>query len=210
MASRPTVRWNEGNQRWMAWVRFPDGSRRKVERSERADAEADLQELLARRSSGVDGPEHRRQLQATFAEAIDAWLGAGCPTSTPSRATRHARRKSENTIDNARTLPDKHVRPPLEPLWVDRTPTERLEAVFDGMAAAGYATSTVDRTWGYLHQALEHAKRYRRVRSNPAQQVLLPEARPAEQRKSLTLAQAQRYAPPGSPTCQWSTSVTPW
>jgi hypothetical protein len=47
MARRPTVRWNEGNQRWMAWVRFPDGSRRKVERYERADAEADLQELLA-------------------------------------------------------------------------------------------------------------------------------------------------------------------
>src|SRR5215207_2511731 len=101
MGQRPTVRWNEGNQRWMAWVRFPDGSRRKVERSERADADADLQELLARRSSGGDGPEHRRQGQATFGQVIDAWLGVGCPTSTPSRATRHARRKSENTIDNA-------------------------------------------------------------------------------------------------------------
>ena len=34
MAPRATVRWNEGKQRWMAWVRFPDGSRRKVERVE--------------------------------------------------------------------------------------------------------------------------------------------------------------------------------
>jgi len=141
MASRPTVRWNEGNQRWMAWVRFPDGSRRKVERYERADAEADLQALLARRSSGRGGPDHRRQRQATFGEVVDAWLGTGCPTSTPSRSTRHATRKSENTVDNARTLLNRHVRPPLGPLWVDRTPTERLEAVFNGMVVAGYATS---------------------------------------------------------------------
>src|SRR5437660_1054529 len=31
----------------MAWVRFPDGSRRKVERVEKADAQRDLDELLA-------------------------------------------------------------------------------------------------------------------------------------------------------------------
>ena len=29
----------------MAWVRFPDGSRRKVERIDKADAERDLAEL---------------------------------------------------------------------------------------------------------------------------------------------------------------------
>jgi hypothetical protein len=29
---RATVVWNEAKLRWMAWVRFPDGSRRKVER----------------------------------------------------------------------------------------------------------------------------------------------------------------------------------
>ncbi len=45
-----SVRWNESAQRWMAWVRFPDGSRRKVERVERRDAVADLNELLAQRS----------------------------------------------------------------------------------------------------------------------------------------------------------------
>ena len=44
---RPSVRWNESKQRWMAWVRFPDGSRRKVERVEKRYAQADLDELLA-------------------------------------------------------------------------------------------------------------------------------------------------------------------
>ena len=49
MAKRPTVRWNEGKQRWMAWVRFPDGSRRKVERVDKADAQAELDELVSLR-----------------------------------------------------------------------------------------------------------------------------------------------------------------
>jgi hypothetical protein len=52
VAPRLTVRWNEAKQRWMAWVRFPDGSRRKVERVEKAHAEADLNELLDLRASG--------------------------------------------------------------------------------------------------------------------------------------------------------------
>src|SRR6516162_9522805 len=60
MAPRASVRWNEAKQRWMAWVRFPDGSRRKVERVEKADAEADLNELLAMRAAGGE-PVPRRQ-----------------------------------------------------------------------------------------------------------------------------------------------------
>ena len=39
MPQRASVRWNETNQRWMAWVRFPDGTRRKVERVEKAQAD---------------------------------------------------------------------------------------------------------------------------------------------------------------------------
>jgi hypothetical protein len=50
VAQRPSVRWNESKQRWMAWVRFPDGSRRKVERVDKAAAERDLNELLALRA----------------------------------------------------------------------------------------------------------------------------------------------------------------
>jgi hypothetical protein len=50
VAQRPSVRWNESKQRWMAWVRFPDGSRRKVERVSKAEAERDLKELLALRA----------------------------------------------------------------------------------------------------------------------------------------------------------------
>jgi len=46
MGQRPIVRWNEAAGRWMAWVRFPDGSRRKVERVNKADAQRDLDALV--------------------------------------------------------------------------------------------------------------------------------------------------------------------
>lgn len=191
MASRPTVRWNEGKQRWMAWVRFPDGSRRKVERVEKADAEEDLRELMALRARGGDAAPRRERL-VSFGDVIEAWLAAGCPTPAPSKGARHAKAKSANTIENARSLLTTHVVPTLGALWVERTQTERVEQVFRKMAEAGYATSTVDRTWLYLNQASQFAKRQRQIKTHPVQDVLLPEARPAKARKSLTIEQAAR------------------
>jgi integrase len=174
----------------MAWVTFPDGSRRKVERVDKRDAESDLNALLALRAAGQDAP--KRQRLATFDEVIDQWVEAGCPSSTPGTRTRHAKAKSPNTIDNARWLLGGHVTPAIGALWVDRTTTERLEALFAGMADAGYATSTIDRTWGYLNQACQYALRRRRIKLNPVQDVLLPQARPSKPRKSLTIDQVGR------------------
>jgi hypothetical protein len=61
-AQRPSVRWDEGTQRWVAGVRFPDGSRRQVERTDRADAERDLAELLAQLAEeAVTEPEQQQE-----------------------------------------------------------------------------------------------------------------------------------------------------
>ena len=89
MAQRPSVRWNERNERWMAWVRFPAGSRRKVERTDKAEAQHDLDELLALRAQALD-PGPRRQRSLTFSEVIDAWFEAGCPNVAPSRTSRRS------------------------------------------------------------------------------------------------------------------------
>jgi hypothetical protein len=130
--------------------RFPDGSRRKLERVDRADAERDLGELLALRSEH-SAPDHRRRRQATFAEVLDAWFHAACPNATPASRSRHVRVKAPNTVATAGFLLHNHVRPKVGRLAVDRTTTQRLEEVFREMATAGYASSTVDRTW--LNQA---------------------------------------------------------
>jgi integrase len=85
-----------------------------------------------------------------------------------------------------------NVRPVIGHLWVDRTSTERLEAIFAGMAKRGYSTSTIDRNWNYLNQALQHGLRRRSIKTNPAADVLLPEKRAPKPRKSFTIDQAQR------------------
>src|SRR5471030_2348117 len=131
MAKRPTVRWNKAAGRWMAWVRFPDGSRRK-------------DELVALRAQSVD-PGPRREKLASFAEVIEAWFAEGCPNVAPTAKSRHARVKSPNTVANARQLLGTSVLPVIGPLRVDRTSTERLEELFAAMATKGYATSTIDR-----------------------------------------------------------------
>lgn len=210
MARRPTVRWNAGAQRWMAWVRFPDGSRRKVERVEKSDAQADLDRLIDLRAQSLDpGPSRSRML--SFNEVIDAWFEADCVNVSPTAKSRHARVKSPNTIANARQLLGTSIRPVIGDLRVDRTTTERLEALFASMAAKGYATSTVDRTWNYLNQACQHALRERRIKSNPAAAVLLPATRPSKPRKSFTIEQAQRLLadaiPADSRPAMWLTGL---
>ena len=191
MAAKPTVRWNEKAGRWMAWVRFPDGTRRKVERREKADAQRDLDELLTLRAQDV-APEPKRMRHATFAEVIAAWFEAGCPNVAPTSKSRHARVKSPNTIANAHQLLGTSVLPVIGKVWVDRTTTERLEDLFNDMADRGYATSTIDRNWNYLNQALQHGLRNRTIRTNPAANVLLPAVRPGRTRKAFTIEQAER------------------
>ena len=210
MAQRPTVRWSETAQRWMAWVRFPDGSRRKVERVEKAHAQRDLDELMALRAQSLD-PGPRRTRLATFNEVIDAWFEAGCPNVVPTSHSRHVRVKSPNTLANARQLLGTSVRPVIGALWVDRTSAERLEKLFAGMALKDYATSTIDRNWNYLNQACQYGLRQRRIKTNPAAQVLLPAARPSKQRRSFTIEQAQSLLvdaiPADSRPAMWLTGL---
>jgi integrase len=210
MAQRPTVRWNEGAERWMAWVRFPDGTRRKIERVSKADAQRDLDALLALRAQGGDAGPRRTRL-ASFADVIEAWFAEDCPNVAPTSKSRHARVKSPNTIANARQLLGTSVLPVIGGQRVDRTSTERLEALFASMVDKGYATSTIDRTWNYLNQACQHALRARRITTNPAAGVLLPAARPSKERKSFTIEQAQRLLvdaiPADSRPAMWLTGL---
>jgi hypothetical protein len=188
VARRPSVRWNEDKQRWMAWVRFPDGSRSKVERVEKADAERDLNALLELRAQ-KQSPGPGRQRLATFNEVVDAWFAADCPKVAVSKTSRRARAKAPNTIATAKGLLKKHVRSQVGGLKVDRTKTDRVEQVFHRMADAEYATSTIDHVWCYLNQACVYGLRKGVIKTNPVADALLPAARPAKKRKSFTIDQ---------------------
>ncbi len=199
MAKKPSVRWNESKQRWMAWVRFPDGSRRKVERVEKADAQSDLDELLALRAQ-EQSPEPRRTKQLTFDQVLDDWFEAGCPNVAPTRNSRHARQKSPNTIANARQLLGTSVRPVIGHQWVDRTTTERLEELFQDMAANGStprARSTGRGTTSTRRASTPSGP----GGSRPTRRPMSCCRRAARRslRKSLTLEQAEKLITKGIP-----------
>ncbi len=123
--------------------------------------------------------------------AARTWRRPAAPaTPGPSRP---------NTVTNARQLLATSVRPVIGKLWVERTSTERLEKLFADMAKQGYATSTVDRTWNYLNQALQHGLRHRRIKVNPAADVLLPAA-PAVRSPARASPSTRRSA------CWWKRS----
>src|SRR3546814_11029128 len=102
MAQRPKVRWNQQRQRWMAWVRFPDGSRRKVERADKIDAQSDIDALIELRMQSLDpGPRRARALH--FNENIDSWFEAGCPNVAPTNRSRNSPVQSPSTDANPHT-----------------------------------------------------------------------------------------------------------
>src|SRR3546814_55772 len=124
-------------------VRFPDGSRRKVERADKIDAQSDLDALIELRMQSLD-PGPRRDRALTFNEIIDSWFEAGCPNVSPTKTSRHARVKSPATVANAQQLLRSNIRPAIGALWAERTSTQRLEEVFLAMDAQGKSTSTLD------------------------------------------------------------------
>jgi integrase len=194
----------------MAWVRFPDGTRRKVERVAKSDALADLDQLLATRDEGLEAAPSRART-VTFDEVFDAWFEAGCPNVSPTRKSRHARDKSPNTIASARQVLGTNVRPVIGGRRVDRTSVEDLEAVFQRMADRGYATSTITHAWNYLNQACQHALRNRTISRNVAPDVLLPKVVPSKKRKSLTREQAEKMVfeviPESTRPAMWLTGL---
>ena len=76
-------------------------TRRKVERVDKAEAQGDLEGLLAARAGGRD-PEQTRLRQATSDELIDEWLAARCPNVIPTKGSRHVKEKAPNTVSNAK------------------------------------------------------------------------------------------------------------
>ena len=139
MARRPEVRWNEGKQRWMAWVRFPDGSRQKVERVDKADAN---REAAFASASTLDGAPLQRSIPTTRRRG---WRCSTRPSRPQPRAVRHRPRR-----------PNRH-RPPY--------PHPRCTVVRSGAwspRAARRQSSGRNHilwTWAPTHRGIGHADR---------------------------------------------------
>ncbi len=138
------------------------------------------------RRAQEQNPDPARARLATFAEVIEAWFAEGCPNVAPTRKSRHARVKSPNTIANARQLLGTSVLPVIGELRVDQTTTRRLEELFESMAAP-WLRDEHDRSQLELPQpgVPARAAEPRRIKTNPAADVLLPAIAPVEAAEEL-------------------------
>lgn len=208
------VSWSPSDNAYVGYVRFPDGSRRKAKAKDKDKAQEKLDALLATRDADLPAPE-RRQKAVTFDDIVEAWIGAGCPNagivSASGAVRRHKTTKDESTIDQALTMlrsnitrpdvihPKAHrkyptkarVKASIGSLWIDRTSTDTVEKVFEAMNEDGLSTSSIYRTWWHLNNALAWAVKRRRIKTNPAVEVMLPEAKKGRVVKSLTLDAAR-------------------
>lgn len=138
----------------MAWVRLADGSRRKVERVAKADAERGLNELLAaRRRLG--------QLSRRAGYVRPVSLRSMRCSTRGSRGSARKRGQSQQQA-GADEVPEHAGDHPVPPGWA-RAPHSSVtcrsiarawrgvERVVQTMADARYATSTIDHTWTYLN-----------------------------------------------------------
>jgi hypothetical protein len=98
-------------------------------------------------------------------------------TARTARARSAGIMRSRRTRSRPSGICSMGIRQRIGGLRVDRNQTVRVEQVFQVMADAGYAASTIDHTWTYLNQACLYGVRRRVIRTNPAADVLLPAAR---------------------------------
>lgn len=205
----PSVRWNEAQQCWMAWVRMPDGSLRTVKRKIKIEAEKALKDLLAERSGAAE-PAPKKTRLLTFAEILSQWAEAGYPA--PAEEVRHVRVLDANTIKIIRSCTNRIiasdgeereiqmseerrrevVKASIGGLAVERTRAETIQRVFDLMDNHSLSTDYIHRSWRYLHHATSYALRMKLISSSEVEKVYLPQKRDAGVRKSFALADVQR------------------
>jgi integrase len=217
-SAQPTLRFKEELNAWVAWVRFPDGHKERVKRRDFDDATADLNEKLARRARQTERPE-RVTNGATFDDVVTAWLDAGCPTprgrTIKGKAHRHNFAKSNNTIIQATDYLRNHVAPRRDldtpeqakrrnpsfktnpkavgALWIDKTATERIEAIFQEMADRGLSKAYIDKVFEHMNNAVAWGVGERMNKTNPVDACRLPIGKPKKKGKPFNFDEAKRF-----------------
>ena len=189
-------------QRWMAWVRFPDGSRRKVERVDKADAQRDLDELLTLRSAGASSPAPRHETPGDVRRGDRGVVRRGLPERRSPTEQVAPRPGEVAEHDRQRPPTARHV----SVLPGDRQAAGRPDHDASGSRscssrwstrATRRARSTATGTTSTRPASTRCGAR--RIKTNPAADVLLPAIRPSKPRKSFTIDQAQALLTDGDP-----------
>jgi integrase len=168
MASGACVIRREGVRGVTWYVKFKDANGRQVKR--RLDPrEGPWNERKAQRALGVELERVERErwtkpTRETFAEFVEEWRRVYLPSRNLKRST---------LVDYANTL-DRHAIPYFGAMALDAIGSEHLEAYIGAKLADGLSPKTVTNHLATLDVVWKVAKRWRRVRSNPLDDVDRP------------------------------------
>ncbi|WP_083911249.1 tyrosine-type recombinase/integrase [Nocardia takedensis] len=179
----PTVRAGKGLQ-WMARYIGSDGEEHSKSFRLKKDATAWLkeQDAAVTRGEWVDPAKSA----ATVGEVAKAWLAGNAS-------------KTASTADSYKAVWTRHVEPRWGKVALKDVVHDEIVAwvggLTDGTAETtdGLSASSVRHCHAVLHQILALAVRSKRLRTNPAKEVPLPEMAPAE-KVFLDAAQIERLA----------------
>ncbi len=151
--------------------------RRKVTGRTQAEVRAKMAKLRADAAAGIT---------VGGAMTLKAWLDHWMATVVPARC------KSPNTIEGYEWALS-HIRPALGHRRLRDLTPEMVDHLLRAKADEGMARTSVGRIRSVLGSALKHAQARDHVLRNAAQLAVMPETRPPNERRSLTVDESKLF-----------------
>ncbi|MBA3654486.1 MAG: hypothetical protein H0W70_09870 [Actinobacteria bacterium] len=191
-AGEGSLFWNDKRQRWVGLIDLPtsDGRRRRstVSAKSKTEARDQLRKLQRDNTAGLSQPDGK----LTDAGFLEDWFESVLPSQQGVR--------EEVTIDNHRWAID-IVKVALGNKTLMALTADDVDDLLHGMAAKGYAKSSMTRVRSVLSRALRHAERRGKVVRNVASSDLVDTPPgPKRQPRSLTPERRKRCWPPSKAT----------
>jgi integrase len=147
----------------------------RIVRGTKKEAERHLTEKL----SELDTDTFVTAGNSTLTQFVTEWLH----TAMKAKLTRKSH-------DDYTSLLTRHVLPVLGSQRIDRIGQAGIQNLYNELTASGLSPRTVRYIHSVLHNALEHAVRWRRIARNPTAHVILPRKVPTV-RRPLTATEAR-------------------
>lgn len=161
-----SIDWVESKGRYRARVSLPDGTRKAVYGTTRAEVASKLTELLKAVKDNVPIPSE----QLTVGAYLGEWLDHHTPKIRTSTAERYRR------------MVEVHVVPAVGRLKLARLEARDLDRLFAAMSAEGKAPATVRQARAIVGRALRDAERQGMVARNVARLTDAPKVERSEMR----------------------------
>ncbi|GAA1690199.1 site-specific integrase [Fodinicola feengrottensis] len=173
------IHWDESRQRWIATASLgfrADGTRIVKKRSARTKTAAKdkLKEIIRDYEDGLAIAPHAYSV----ADAVTYWLAHGLNG------------RSQDTVDNYRTLADKHIVPALGPRKLRELSVEDIDKWL-ARKAKTLSTRTLRLIHSLLNRAVKNAQARDKVKRNVVGLVEIPTGQDGRPSKSLNLDQAE-------------------